>query len=127
MESVTSSTPVDIWVAARGMQIEKAEGHDFHEDKTSLSADVTNSILNERTGSDEVFVVHDYELLSARPLNVTVKANNETIYSGTDRAHRFGDGILIEPQQRIEIEESHTSLTIPIKVKVHATRYILKR
>ena len=128
MESRTYTyNPVETYCRENGYRVIRAEGYDWEDTKTEMVANKTNTLLSEKTGSLELYLVHDYEIGASEDLQLTITANNDTILSTTEHVHEFGEGVLIHPSRRILIEESHSNKTIPIRVKVHNTRYVLAK
>lgn len=135
MESETTINPLGVWLKANGYNVVKVKSNDFHEEKTGLAKDTTNTILSESASSNEILVIHDYCVTTAENMNIVVSANNEDILSTTERYHKFGEGILVEPLRSIEIKESHTNANsnststekLSAKVVVHATSYRIEK
>jgi len=128
MESRTYTyNPVETYCRENGYRVVKVEGYDWEDTKTGLEANKTNTLLSEKTGSNELYLVHDFDIGASEDLQITVTANNDTMLSTTEHVHEFGEGVLIQPSRRIVIEESHSNKTIPIRIKVHNTRYVLTK
>lgn len=125
MISQTGITPLDAWLKLNNKTVTKVEATDFEELRTNLAQDKTNSLINESAGADQLLVIWGWSITAGEALNIVAKANNDQIYSGTDKLHPFSEPVIIDPQRSFELTESHSNRTIPIRVSVPATRYWL--
>ena len=126
VESTTQINPLGVFLKASGKNVVRVEPSDFYDEKTGLTPDTTHTLLDESAGSNQVLVIYGYEIECGEEVNLKISANNVDILSTTDKKHDFGEGLLIMPNKSIEITESHTNATIPIKIRVRAAKYYLE-
>jgi len=123
--SQTTINPLGVYLQETGRKVRKVEPYDLFEEKTSLSPDTTNTLIDETAGADQVLLVFSYSIESIEDVNIVVTANNEDKYTSTDKHHEFSEPILVLPQKALEIKESHSNKTVPMKIKVKCVKYYL--
>jgi len=123
--SQTVINPLGVYLKETGKNVVKVEPSDFFEEKTHLPKDTTNTLLSESAGSNQVLLIHGYEIDSPEDLNLKITANNIDVIGTTELKKTFGEGILIYPNKSFEVTESHQNRAIPIKIKVFAAKYYL--
>lgn len=123
MENVTGITALDVYLDVNRVVVREIFSDPYLVELTALKKNVANTIFDQGPTSEEIMLVHGYEIIASRELSLIVKGNNDTYYNGDELSQTFKDPILIRPQKKLEISEAHTLQKIPLKLVVNATKY----
>lgn len=120
---MTGITSLDVFLQKNNLVVTKVEPYGIHNKETSLAPDTPNLIVDEGPSDCQVMIVNEYDIVTPVDLNIVIRANSNEILNTTERRHVFAEGVLIRPQKKFEIKESHETATIPLTVDVKAVTY----
>lgn len=123
MDNVTGITALDVYLDVNRLVVSRVFSDPYLVELTELKKDIANVIFDQGPTSEEIMLVHGYEIIASRELALVIKGNNDTYYNGDELSQTFKDPILIHPQKKLEISEAHTLQKIPLKLVVSATKF----
>lgn len=123
MRSETAITPLDAYLAVNNLVVMRVRPWDYDSEVDGLAPDKTNSIFDDGPSDCQIVIVDKYEIASPLEHNIVITSNNEQILATRSKSHTWGEAVVVRPQKKFQIEESHehaiTHLRVIIKGRVY--------